>query len=167
MLWMGIWLLPYTVMIFCRLDGCISKSLRYAWGWVILYCPCWSSKQTQIASHSIHIICKCAKCFSTLLCCGLSYGSILTLLRFFAGGSYHMLNIQSVLAPCYIVDGQMGPPLHCYTCAAGGASWILGVVKSVWQHSLRYVCSSLTDIVRSLLRLEANTDCTPQHQYHM
>jgi hypothetical protein len=40
---------------------------------------------------------------------------------------YHMINIQSVLAPCYVVDGHMGPPLHCYTCAARGAWWFLDV----------------------------------------
>ena len=32
--------------------------------------------------------------------------------------------IHSVSALWYAVDGHMGPPLHCYTCA--GQGWILG-----------------------------------------
>ncbi len=31
-----------------------------------------------------------------------------------------ILDIESVWAPSYAVDGHMGAPLHCYTCAGGG-----------------------------------------------
>ncbi len=32
----------------------------------------------------------------------------------------HVGCMQSVWAPSYAVDGHMGAPLHCYTCAVGG-----------------------------------------------
>ena len=32
----------------------------------------------------------------------------------------HIMYIHSVLAPLYDVDGHMGAPLHCSTCAGGG-----------------------------------------------
>jgi hypothetical protein len=31
-----------------------------------------------------------------------------------------IMYIKSILAPLYAVDGHMGAPLHCSTCAGGG-----------------------------------------------
>jgi hypothetical protein len=36
------------------------------------------------------------------------------------GHVIHIGCIKSVLIPSYAVDGHMGAPLHCYTCADGG-----------------------------------------------
>ncbi len=44
----------------------------------------------------------------------------------------HIICIQSVLAPWYAVDGQIGAPFHCYTSASGGEfleSWGVGEAK--------------------------------------
>jgi hypothetical protein len=46
----------------------------------------------------------------------------------------HIRSIQSVKAPSYAVDGHMGVPLHCYTCAGDGkilGNW--GKVKPIWH----------------------------------
>ena len=67
------------------------------WSWILgnlgciwseWYCKVrsWGSKQTETVSHSIHIICKHTKCFSTLPWCGWAYGSILTLLHMCSWG---------------------------------------------------------------------------------
>ncbi len=103
------------------------------------------------------------KVFSTLICCGWTYGYTLTLLYMCRWGwifgklgcgqgrmvlwchgwGYKQLQtashihiiciqIQSVLAPWYAVDGHMGAPLHCYTCVGGGESfksWGMGESK--------------------------------------
>ncbi len=96
--------------------------------------------------HPYHMY---TKCFSTLICCGWTYGYTLTLLylcrwvcifwkvgcgskqmvlwcpcwgykQLQKASHIHIICIQSVLAPWYDVDGHMGAPLHCYTCVGGG-----------------------------------------------
>ncbi len=88
--------------------------------------------------HPYHMY---TKCFSTLICCGWTYGCTLTLLYLYRGkwifqklgygwgqrmvlwwhgweykelqtaSQIHITCIQSVLAPWYAVDGHMGAPL--------------------------------------------------------
>ena len=106
------------------------------------------------------------KCFSTLICCGWTYVCTLTLsyrckwgwffgklgcgwdqmLLWCHGWGYkqhqkaskiNIICIQSVLAPWYAVDGDMGAPLHCYTCVSGGEflnNW--GLKRSVPTNGL-------------------------------
>ncbi len=103
------------------------------------------------------------KCFSTLICCGWAYGCTLTLLYLCRWGPnfenlgsgravttllchgwgfkplltashIHIRCIKSVLVPLYAVDGHMGAPLHCYTCADGGQileNW--GMTEPEWR----------------------------------
>ncbi len=73
-------------------DGHMGAPLHWylcKWGWMFRKLGCgrgqtvlwfhgWGYKQLQTASH-IHIIC-IQKCFSTLICCGWTYGCTLTLL---------------------------------------------------------------------------------------
>ncbi len=121
----------------------------------------WLRLQTALEGipHPYHMY---TKCFSTLICCGWTYGYTLTLLYlcrwgwFFGklesgwkqmvlwchGWGYkqlqtpsriHIICIQSVLAPLYAVDGHIGAPLHCYTCVSGGEFFeSWGVGESEW-----------------------------------
>ncbi len=99
--------------------------------------------------HPYHMY---TKCFSTLICCGLTYGCTLTLLYLYRWGwivgklgcgwermvlwfhgwgskqlqtaSYiHIICIQTVFTPWYAADGHMGALLHCYTCVVGVNFW--------------------------------------------
>ena len=112
MLWMGIWVPPYTVT---HVQFGVHDD---SWGWV---CGKVCIPATQMASHILIII--------------------------------HI----SVFACCYVLDGDMAPPLHCYDFLQVGQF-----------HSKKFeVCLRLSDIVLSLLKLQTNTDCIPQHPHHM
>ncbi len=123
------------------------------------------------------------KVFSTLICCGWTYGCTLTLFyqcrcrwnfeKLGCGGEQmvlwchgwgykqlqkvshiHIICIQSVLASWYAVDGYMGAPLHCYACVVGVNFWNV----KVWVKA--------NDIVVSWSRLQTASDCIP-HPYNM
>ncbi len=145
MLWMYIWDYPYTVIIvqvgvnvlkvgvWVRLNGIVVSWLRLQTAWEGIPHPC-------------HMY---TKCFSTLICCGWTYGYTLTLIYLCRWGwifgklgcgweqmvlwchgwgykqlqtasHIHIICIQSVLAPWYAVDGHIGAPLHCYTGVSVG-----------------------------------------------
>ena len=65
---------------------------------------------------------------------------------------YHMY--LKCFSQYFAVDGHMGPPLHCHTCAGWGDYRKIGV----WL--------SLNDVAVPWLRLETVPDCIP-HPYHM
>ena len=109
----------------------------------------WLRLQTclECIPHPCHMY---TQCFSTLICCGWTYGCTLTLLRLCRVGvdfwkielspspsdvvmswlicvsQIHVIRIHSVSKPQYAVDGHMGVPLHCYVCAGQGQGWMLG-----------------------------------------
>ncbi len=66
----------------------------------------------------------------------------------------HIICIQSVLAPWYAVDGHMGAPLHCNTCASGGEFLEVGV----WVRA--------NGVVVSWLSLQTASEGIA-HPYHM
>ena len=108
---------------------------------------CWLALQTPVdcIPHPYHIY---TKWFSTLICCGLAYGSTLMLIYLWRWAFYQLkcvfggftcffvcwLALQTpvdciphphhvytkCLVPLYTVDEHMGAPLHCYACAGGG-----------------------------------------------
>ncbi len=158
MLWMDIWVQPYTVIM--MQVGVIFQKIGV---WVRENGVVVSWLRLQTASEGIpHPYHMYTKCFSTLICCGWTYGCTLTLsylcrwgwifgkfgcargqtvLRFHGWGykqlqkasHIHVICIKSVLAPWYAVDGYMGAPLHCYTCVGGGEFWeICSVDESEW-----------------------------------
>ena len=95
MLWMGIWVHPYTV-IPNQVVANVGK-LGQGGAQLTFWCHGWGCKPPLTASH-IHIGC-----------------------------------LLHVWAPLYAVDGHMGVPLHCYTCAGGGkffGNW--GKVEPKW-----------------------------------
>ena len=68
----------------------------------------------------------------------------------------HIGGIWSVWAPSWSVDGHMGAPLHCNTCAGGGGDFL-----EKWSSKIEP-----NDIVEPWLRLGTTTDCIP-HPYWM
>ncbi len=71
MLWMGIWVHPYTV-IPVRGWGQILKKLVYGRTRMTLWCHGWGCKRLQTVNN-IHIGCK-QSVLSTLICCEWAYG---------------------------------------------------------------------------------------------
>ncbi len=157
MLWIDIWVHPYTVIM-------VQEGVHF-WKvgvWVRLNGVVVSWLRLQTASEGIpHLYHTYTKCFSTSICCGWTYGCTLTLLYLCRlgwifgklgcgweqivlwchGWGYkqvqkashiHIICIQNVLAPRYAVDEHMGAPLHCNTCVSGGEfleSWGVGEAK--------------------------------------
>ncbi len=179
MLWMDIWVDPYTVIL-------VWVGLIF-WKVVVWVRPnvvvvSWLRLQTASEGipHPYHMY---TKLFSTLICCRWTYGCTLTLLyqcrwgwiigklgcgweqmvlwchgwgykQLQTASHIHIICIQSVLAPWYAVDGHMGAPLHCYTCVDGVGSfesWGVGEANG---------------IVVSWLSLQTASECIP-HPYHM
>jgi hypothetical protein len=150
MLWMGIWVHPYSVALVP--GGVGLKKIRVllspsevVWSWLIL------QTHLECIPHPYHMY---TKCVSTLICCGWAYGSALTLLLLFQvrydfrkirvllslsdilrswlmlqthlgciPHPYHMYkeSFSTLICRGY---GHMGAPLHCYACA--GREWIFG-----------------------------------------
>jgi hypothetical protein len=158
MLWMDIWVHPYTIIpvqvevIFWKVKVCVRAN-GVVVSWLRL------KTATDCIPHPYHMN---ILWFSTLICCEWTYRCTLTLLyrckwgwmfgklgcwwgqkfMWCHGWGYkqlqkashiHAICIQSVLAPWYAVDGHMGTPLHCYTCV-GGDKWLesWGVGESEW-----------------------------------
>jgi hypothetical protein len=157
MLWMDIWVHPYTIIL-------VQVGIKF-WKvgvWVRATGIVVSWLRLQAASvcipHTYHIH---TKCFSTLICCGRTYRSTLTLLyqckwgwihgtlrcgwgqmllwchgwgykQLQTASHIHIICIQSVLATWYAVDGHIGAHLHCHTSASGAEfleSWDVGETK--------------------------------------
>ena len=153
MLWMGIWVHPYTVaLVQVELD---FRKNGYGWAQVILLDHGWGSKPTWSASH-IHIICiqsvlapwnvvdghmgqslHCYACAGEMDFRKNGYGWAWVMLQYYGWGSkptwsashIHIICIQSVLSLGYVVDGDMGPPLHCCSCVRW--SWNLAKLGMV------------------------------------
>ncbi len=153
MLWIDIWVHPYTVIL-------VKVGLTFwkvgVWVRANGIVVTWLSLQiaSNCISHPYHMY---TKCFSTLICCGWTFGCTLTLLyrcrqgwifgklgcgweqmvlwchgwgykQLQTASHIHIICLHSVLAPWYAVDGHIAP-LHCYTSASGGEfldSWGVG-----------------------------------------
>ncbi len=157
MLWMDIWVHPYTVILVQ-----VGVNFWKVGVWVSANGVVVSWLRLQTASEGIpHPYHMYTKCFGTMIWGGWTYGCTLTLLYlcrwgwffgklgcgweqmelWFHGWGFkqlqtashiHIICIQSVLAPWYAVDGHMGAPLHCYTCVGGREffeNWGMGEAK--------------------------------------
>ena len=181
MLWMGTWVHPYTLFTPAR-EG---ADFRKIGAWLSPSDVVMSWLRLQTPKHWIpqprHMY---AKCLSSLRCCGWAYGCILIAVLHVQGGGvnlrkngvwpslYEMLwchvwgckckppltathihigigCIQSVWVAWDAVDGHMvGAPLDWYLWR-----WGVDFRKIGWL--------SLSDVVRSWLRLQPPRDCIP------
>ena len=145
MLWMGIWVYPYTLtsvqvgVYFWKTGVSLSPSDIAMWLLRL-------QEASDCIPHQYHMY---KKCFSILICCEWAYGSTLTLLCLCRLGidfgkigvglspndvvmwwlrlqtpmdciSHQFYIFRSVIAPWYAVNGHMCPPLHYYACAGWG-----------------------------------------------
>jgi hypothetical protein len=137
-------------MIFPLAKTQVFPHIAFCWARMTLWCHAWGSKPPQIASN-IHIICIQSILTSYYDVEG-HMGAPLTLLRLCRWewisrkiklspspsdvvmswlrlqpaqivSHIHVICIQSVSAPWYVVDGHMGVPLHCYACAGAGVDF--------------------------------------------
>jgi len=181
MLWMGIWVHPYTVTP-VQFRGGFSENWgraepkHVAMSW-------WLRLQTPMDCIP-HPYCMYTKCFSTLICCGWAYGYTLTLLRRCRSG-VDLWKIGAGLSPSDVVMSWLmlqtpvdciPHPYHVYKqcfstliCCEWAYGSTLTLLHLCWSGvNFRKIGVGLSPsvVVMSWLRLQTPIDCIP-HPYHM